>query len=122
MPIDDTSSSPESFPRPVTLRAPVGARQMEIDWDDGHSSIYPHRLLRGFCPCAECQGHQGPIRFRDGGALELSVVEEVGHYAVRLEWSDGHGTGIYSFRFLRRLCPCDACSTGAEPESRSFGR
>ena len=121
MPPSEKPPEPESLRRPLTLRAPMGARQMEIDWHDGHTSIYPHRLLRGFCPCAQCQGPQGAIRFREGGSLELSEVEEVGNYAVRLGWADDHTTGIYSFRFLRRLCPCPTCSAGVEPESRSFG-
>jgi len=36
-------------------------------------------------------------------------VDGVGNYAVSLTWKDGHNTGIYPFRLLRRLCPCDAC-------------
>jgi DUF971 family protein len=92
---------------PVELRAPRGARVVEIDWSDGVTSRLPHRVLRGFCPCAHCQGHQGPIRWHeaawDEAALELVDVEEVGNYAVRLTWGDGHASGIYSFRFLREL-------------------
>jgi DUF971 family protein len=91
-------------PVPVTLRAPEGARLMEIDWSDGTTTSYRHAVLRGFCPCAHCQGHHGPIQFFEGGgSLELADIEEVGNYAVRLTWSDGHATGIYSFRFLREL-------------------
>jgi DUF971 family protein len=37
-------------------------------------------------------------------------VEEVGSYAIRIDWSDGHGTGIYSFDHLRRICPCKKCA------------
>ena len=59
-----------------------------------------------------------------GGALHSSVplvagatrlganrqrAEPVGHYAVRFDFSDGHGTGIYSFEYLRRVCPCEEC-------------
>ena len=89
---------------PVEIRAPAGARTVEIDWADGTTVVYPHRVLRGFCPCAACQGHQGPVTFRDGAYdLELTAIEEVGSYAVRLTWGDGHSTGIYSFAFLRAL-------------------
>lgn len=77
---------------------------MEIDWGDGYAGRISHALLRGFCPCAECQGHDGPIRYVEGGSLELDAIEEVGQYAVQLAWGDGHRTGIYSFRHLRRLC------------------
>lgn len=94
---------------------------MEIDWADGHGGVYPHEQLRGYCPCAQCQGHDGPIRFVEGGDLELTDVVEVGHYAVRLGWADGHATGIYSFRFLRELCACPACASG-DPRGRTFSR
>ena len=106
---------------PTELRAPRGAAVVEIDWPDGHQSRYEHELLRGFCPCAHCQGHHGPVRFVPSGAPELVEIAEVGHYALRLGWGDGHTTGIYSFRFLRQLCPCPACADG-EPKDRSFAR
>lgn len=106
---------------PVELRAPAGARTLEIDWADGHTGIYPHAILRGFCPCAHCQGHSGAIEFVEGGDLEIRDIEEVGSYAVRLTWGDGHGTGIYSFRFLRALCACREHG-GADPKARVFPR
>lgn len=93
-------------PVPVELRAPEGARWMELDWIDGATSRIHHATLRGFCPCAHCQGHQGPIRWVEGAEtadLDLLHLEEVGNYALRLAWGDGHGTGIYTFRLLRRL-------------------
>jgi DUF971 family protein len=106
---------------PLELRAPRGGDTMEIDFADGHCARYPHEILRGYCPCAVCQGHQGPIRFVSGGSLELSDVAEVGDYALRLTWSDGHATGIYTFTFLRELCSCDACAS--EPDrARQYSR
>lgn len=97
-----------SEPIPVTLRAPAGARLLEIDWSDGTTTSYRHAILRGFCPCAHCQGHHGPVQWVDGAEradLELASIEEVGNYAVQLTWGDGHATGIYSYRFLRELAP-----------------
>jgi DUF971 family protein len=109
---------------PVELRAPRGAHVLEIVWSDGSTSTFSHRLLRGFCPCAYCQGHQGPIRWADGAPeadLTIDDVEEVGNYAIRLGWADGHGTGIYSFRFLRELHPLASLPL-EEARNRSFGR
>lgn len=109
---------------PVEVRAPRGARTLEIEWADGHTGLYPHRVLRGFCPCAHCQGHEGPIRYvppPSEAALELADLEEVGQYAIRLAWGDGHATGIYSFRFLRALCTCRECAPPPE-EERTFPR
>jgi len=106
---------------PTEIRAPEGALQMEIDWADGHTSLHPHRLLRGFCPCAGCQGHHGPIRFREAGAPRILGLEEVGNYALQITWDDGHATGIYSFDFLRRLCACSRCASDGL-EGRTFLR
>ena len=89
--------------RPVSVKAPHGAQALSIAWADGQTSSYPHEILRGFCPCATCQGHSGPIRFVSGGSLDLREIEQVGNYAFGLTWADGHSTGIYSFRFLRTL-------------------
>jgi DUF971 family protein len=94
---------------PVELRAPHGARSLEIDFADGHTAVYPHDILRGYCPCAICQGHQGPVRYVPGGNLELTDIAEVGDYALRLTWADGHATGLYTFNFLRELCSCLTC-------------
>jgi len=98
-----------SAPEPLEVRAPKGARVLELDWSDGVTTRLPHRALRGFCPCAVCQGHQGPIEWTaatdglDDDALELTDIAEVGQYALSLTWADGHATGIYSFRYLREL-------------------
>ncbi len=113
-----------SEPTPVELRAPVGARLLEIDWSDGTSSAYRHAVLRGFCPCAHCQGHHGPIVWVEGAesaGLELTSIEPVGNYAVQLAWGDGHATGIYSFRFLRELAPHGEASI-EEARGLRFGR
>jgi DUF971 family protein len=88
---------------PVRIKAPHGARKLEIEWGDGRTCAYPHRILRGYCPCAGCQGHSGVIRFVDGGNLEIVGLEQVGNYALSLTWGDQHSSGIYSYRYLRSL-------------------
>jgi DUF971 family protein len=106
---------------PVEVRAPRGARVMHIEFEDGHHGLYPHELLRGYCPCAQCQGHNGPIHFVPGGDLELVDISEVGNYALLLTWGDGHATGIYSFNYLRQLCACSE-HAHATPTERTFSR
>jgi DUF971 family protein len=89
--------------RPLRVRAPKGARVFEIHWADGVVGKIPHDLLRGYCPCAGCQGHSGSIRFIPGGDLELDSISSVGNYALQLSWGDRHDSGLYSFRYLRAL-------------------
>jgi len=103
----------------LKVRSPRGATVTEIDWGDGHTGIYPHEVLRGYCPCAGCQGHSGSIRFIEchGAQLELDGIEPVGNYALALKWFDGHSTGLYSYRYLRSLCHCGQCQpNGAKNE------
>jgi DUF971 family protein len=88
---------------PTGVKAPHGATVFELGWADGRHHRYPHRILRGYCPCAGCQGHGGSIRFVEPPNLELRDIERVGNYALALRWGDGHDSGIYSFAFLRRL-------------------
>ena len=119
---------PDPRTHPTHVKAPRNARIMEITWADGHKGIYPHEILRGYCPCAGCQGHSGTIRFipggelearfKPGGDLEMRNIEQVGSYALRFEWGDAHATGIYTFRYLRSLCQCDECRPKFEGDDR----
>jgi DUF971 family protein len=103
--------------KPVAIRSPRGGRVTEIDWADGHKSVYPHAVLRGYCPCAGCQGHRAEIRFVESreDQQELDAIAPVGGYALSLVWFDRHDSGIYSYRYLRSLCQCAACVAEAGP-------
>ena len=81
-------------------------RRLRLTWDDGYSAEPGYDYLRGWCPCAGCQGHSGlKIVFHPPKRpVQLENIEPVGNYALSFLWSDGHGTGIYKFDFLRRLC------------------
>ena len=107
-----TASRTDPRFRCTAVRSPRGASVTEIDWADGHRSRYPHLLLRGYCPCAGCQGHSGTISFVPKGdiALEIDEISVVGNYALSIKWFDGHDTGLYSYTYLRALCQCDACA------------
>ncbi len=98
--------------RAKAVRSPRGATKTEIDWADGHKSVYPHEVLRGYCPCAGCQGHGTEISFvpAQGKSLEIDEIEAVGNYALSLHWFDGHSSGIYSYKYLRSLCQCPECA------------
>ena len=93
-----------------------GPHSLAVAWADGHESRYEVRALRLACACAECVDE-----WTGAGRLEESAVPEdvcpreirpVGRYAIQVDWSDGHTTGIYSFRRLRALCACPLCAGG----------
>jgi DUF971 family protein len=96
-------------PEPLEVRHEKGARRLVVSWDDGHVSTYPLDYLRSWCPCASCQGHAPTARYLDLHDQDIVALEAVGNYAIGFTWHDGHSTGIYSFRLLRALCPCEAC-------------
>jgi DUF971 family protein len=83
---------------------------VRITWDDGHMGDYPEDYLRGYCPCALCQGHGATRRFIAVPDAKLVGIGAVGNYALEFRWHDGHSTGIYSYDYLRALCPCPACA------------
>ena len=97
------------------------SKGIKIDWKDGHHSDYGLTYLRDKCPCATCTGAHGtPPRQPEANAnnpfqmfkpaLKMLGVEPVGNYAIRIEWSDGHNSGIYSFDHFRAICPCAECA------------
>ena len=82
--------------------------ELRVTWGDGDVCLYAAPRLRRACPCAQCvneftgQRVLKPETIADD--LSIENVEIVGRYALTFRWSDGHDTGIYSFRYLRQLC------------------
>jgi DUF971 family protein len=90
---------------PTEVRNDAPEKRVLVTWDDGRKDAIAWSLLRGYCPCAHCQGHgAGPKKFIESKAdLELKSIKPVGHYALQLGFSDGHSTGLYTFEYLREL-------------------
>ncbi|MFZ0662104.1 MAG: DUF971 domain-containing protein [Acidobacteriaceae bacterium] len=98
---------------------------LEIEWKDGHHSVWTFAWLRYACPCANCHDE----RQKTGRVLgepkpqpatsQLKpppapiVAKPVGNYAMSFMWNDGHRTGIFSWDFLRRHCQCEECRAAA---------
>lgn len=85
--------------------------ELGLLWEDGHESLYLAQELRKHCPCARCQEGVQNTTSVDLGQNTIKEVFHVGHYALSIRWVDGHDTGIYTFDFLRQLCPCEKCKT-----------
>ena len=89
----------------------IGTSEIRIEWSDGHVSLYPNHYLRNHCPCALCRErppHLLPVRSQGGEELHPLQIGLVGRYAINIQWSDGHDSGIYSYQTLRNVCPCCA--------------
>ncbi len=93
------------------VRRLPGERQLHLSWSDDHRARFDYDYVRGYCPCAACQGHgAAEIAFHPPATPVTPVkIEPVGNYAISIAWSDQHATGIYRFDFLRRICPCKEC-------------
>lgn len=80
-------------------------RRLMLTWSDSHRSEIDYDTLRGFCPCAACQGHTSTevVFHPPRQSVDLISIQPVGNYGLSLLFSDGHGTGIYRFDFLRRI-------------------
>jgi ATP-binding protein involved in chromosome partitioning len=85
----------------------AGPRTLEIEWGDGRTSRYDVRDLRLACACAVCIDEWTGAERLDPASVPEDVhpvrIEPVGRYAVQIEWSDGHASGIYPFERLREL-------------------
>lgn len=102
----------------IEIRRQPETRSFRLAWSDGHVADYPYDYLRGWCPCAMCQGHTAlSLVFHPAaGPVEPQSVQPVGNYGLSFAWSDGHSTGIYRFEFLREICPCPECRSAGEPD------
>jgi DUF971 family protein len=112
--------TPQTTPISLDLKRD---ERLEVHWQDGRRCVYPISYLRTMCPCAQCrkvrEGEAAPsgeakrkprLTILPGNfatPLQAVSAELVGNYALRIEWSDQHASGIYSFTYLREICPPD---------------
>jgi len=81
------------------------SKVLEVAFDDGSRFELPFEYLRVFSPSAEVKGHGPGQEVLQIGKQDVAVlaVEPVGLYAVKLVFSDGHNTGLYSWSYLHEL-------------------
>lgn len=103
-------------PRPQSLDVDK-QRGLTVVWDDGRSSFYPVDHLRALSPSADAreqreQSQRNPLHVLPASAarkndqpLSITDAELVGNYALRITFSDGHRTGIYSWQYLLGIDP-----------------
>ena len=101
-------------PYPTKIQK-ISPELVRVFWSDEHQGDYPVVYLRKRCPCAGCS-----VEIRKQSLpvlpdnmpekLELKQVTAMGNYAVGFHFNDGHTTGIYSYEYLRDICPCKQCT------------
>jgi DUF971 family protein len=125
---------PSADPKSVKVNVTTGTG-MDIEWKDGHRSSYGFVYLRDACPCALCDEERSKTGRQPGvppklapGTLPMfkpaakpNHVEPVGKYAIKFSWNDGHELGIYSWQFLRDVCPCAECRAERAAEKTKAG-
>jgi len=92
-------------PRPTDISLHQASRRLELTFDDGAHGLLSCEFLRVFSPSAEVRGHGAGQEVLQTGKEEVNIdaIEPVGNYAVRLIFSDGHDTGLYSWDYLHEL-------------------
>ena len=79
-----------------------------IDRNDNKKTRISFKDLRKNCPCATCitereKQSKDFIRIYNQSQISIKNIEQVGSYAIKITWKDGHSTGIYEYSFLRKL-------------------
>ena len=99
--------------RPKDLHANSQSSELEITWEPDHIGYYPYRNLRLACHCAGCVNEMTGKRIVDPATIPEDILitdmQLVGNYALKIMWSDGHDTGLYTWKRLAQLCPCPRC-------------
>jgi DUF971 family protein len=95
----------EKTPRPIDIRLHQASRLLEIKFDNNTECMLSCEFLRVHSPSAEVKGHgPGQETLQIGKEnVNITAIEPVGNYAVKLVFSDGHDTGLYSWDYLYYL-------------------
>ena len=94
-------------PHPTEIHFIEDEKILRITFSDDEQFDYDTRTLRGYCPCAMCQGHGSRPHVWNEPASEAAItvsdISQVGNYAMCIAWEDGHNKGIYSWELLRDM-------------------
>jgi len=93
------------MPQPTAIRLRTQSRILDVRFDDGSHFELSFEYLRVFSPSAEVKGHTIGEGILQTGKEDVGIssVEPVGNYALRLNFDDGHNTGLYSWSLLYEL-------------------
>jgi DUF971 family protein len=96
--------TPDS-PRPIDIKLHQSSRLLEVKFDNNTECMLSCEFLRVYSPSAEVRGHGAGQEVLQIGKenINITAIEPVGNYAVKLVFSDGHDTGLYSWDYLYEL-------------------
>jgi DUF971 family protein len=90
---------------PIKIRV-IDRKDLQIVWDDGNEDLLSLTQLRKLCPCATCLSERDKqsklyIPVFSENQVTVKSINQVGKYAIQINWNDGHSTGIYEYVFLK---------------------
>jgi DUF971 family protein len=87
---------------------PFSPTEMFIEWNQKERFSVPYVEIRYYCPCAGCVDEHTGERTIEHSSINPDIrptnAQLVGRYAIQIDWSDGHSTGMYHYDRLRELC------------------
>ena len=92
---------------PVKIKV-IEKKDLQIVWDDGSEDLLDLRQLRKLCPCATCLAERDKqskmyIPLFTENQIVVKSINQVGKYAIQINWNDGHSTGIFEYAFLKNF-------------------
>lgn len=92
-----------STPNVIALKLKRKSRQLEMTFDNGETHQLSCEMLRVYSPSAEVHGHGNPVLVTHKKNVNISAIDPVGNYAVKITFDDGHNTGLFSWKVLHDL-------------------
>lgn len=96
---------PATAPWPTEIRLSPDKRTLSVRFDDDTAYAFTAEFLRVTSPSAEVQGHNASQKQTVPGKIDVGIrsIDPVGNYAVRLNFDDGHHTGLFSWTYLAEI-------------------
>jgi DUF971 family protein len=99
--------SPDDCPPPLRIERLPDDQALLVAWPDGRKARLPLVELRAQCMCARCVDEITGERIVETEGIDPDIaireMKLVGNYALKISWSDGHDTGLYTWPHLRQL-------------------
>jgi DUF971 family protein len=95
----------DQHPRPTEIQLHQQSRVLELQFDDGARFLLPCEYLRVYSPSAEVRGHSPVTAKLQLGkeGVKITDIRQIGQYAVKLFFDDGHNSGLYDWGYLYKL-------------------